>query len=137
MHLELPGIHLNTKACTALGTLLQNTSTKFLNLSGYRNNSIDDPHDEGTIDDEGIDALLPALENSSELETLNLHNNSVTPNAWQKLASILKTNSNWTELTVDLGIGNTPQHYDIVKEPWKHLQMLWYTTTHCGTSIFG
>jgi len=79
-HLDLNGNRLSTNGCLALSTLLQNSCTKLQYL--YIENN--------EIDDEGIDALAPALEICT-LPTLRLGNNlSVTTRGWRRFASILE-----------------------------------------------
>ena len=86
------GNRLGTKGCTALATLLRCSATqlKFLYL------------DNNEINDGGIEALVPALKGSSNLQTLYMNDNlSITPRGWQTFASILEApNSNLTILSV-------------------------------------
>ena len=85
-HLVLRGNLLRKNGCVALATLLQCSSTElqYLNIS---NNE---------INDEGIEALVPALATCSHLKELHLFTNpSVTTKGWQSLATILEApNSN-------------------------------------------
>lgn len=80
------GNRLGTKGCKVLATLLRCSATqlKFLYL------------DNNEIDDEGIDAMVPALKDSSKLQTLYMNDNSsITLRGWQTLANILEApNSN-------------------------------------------
>ena len=81
---------LGKNGCTALATLLRCSATrlKFLNL------------DNSGINDEGIEALVPALKGSSNLQTLYMNDNpSITPRGWQTFASILEA-SNSNHLTI-------------------------------------
>jgi len=77
--LELYGNRISTNGCMALSTLLRFSCTmlKALNL------------DNNEINDEGIDALLPALKSSSHLESLSLENNSITSKGWQDISKLL------------------------------------------------
>ena len=71
---------IGTNGCMALATLLQHSCTELQTLHLANNE----------IDDEGIDALAPALENSS-LSLLKLnHSLSVTTKGWRRLASALE-----------------------------------------------
>ena len=86
MHPNLKSIELNknrlcTKGCMALATLLRSSVTKleWLHL------------DSNEINDEGLDALLPALKNCSHLKSLSLDDNSaVSSKGWQRLGSLLE-----------------------------------------------
>ena len=73
--LNLECNHLSTTGCKALATLLQHSATQLqdLNLS----------HNE--IDDEGIDALIPILNQHNHIQSLNLSNRSVTSKGWNNL----------------------------------------------------
>jgi len=90
--LNLSGNRLNKNGCIALSTLLQNSTTLLETLQL--------PNIE--LDDEGIDALVPALKNCSRLKDLKLCNNpQVTTKGWQHLASILEPlNSSLKDLTM-------------------------------------
>jgi len=64
--INLEGNRLCAKGCIALATLLQNSCTELQTL--------DLGHNE--LDDEGIDALVPALKNCSYLQSLDIGHNS-------------------------------------------------------------
>ena len=89
--IDFTGNHLSTKGCTALGTLLQHSATKLLSLDLSSNQ----------INDDSIEALVPALKCCSYLRTLTIDDStSVTSRGWENLASILESpNSSLTELT--------------------------------------
>ena len=89
--LDLSWNRLSKNGCIALATLLQHTATKLHTLDLSRNE----------INDEGIDALVPALKNCS-LKSLKLSDNqSVTTKGWQQLATILENpKSNLAVLSV-------------------------------------
>ena len=85
--------HLRTNGCVALATLLRCSATKlqYLNIS---NNE---------IDDEGIEALVPALTNCSCLEDLHLLSNpSITTRGWQSLATIWKHTAQTCDPSISL-----------------------------------
>jgi hypothetical protein len=85
--LSLFGSCLNIKGCMALSTLLSCTMLKSLDLSNNK------------IDDEGIDALVPAFKTSRFISDLVINNNqSITTKGWQHLASILEAPSNLGKL---------------------------------------
>ena len=88
--LELTGVHINTKGCMALATLLRCSAAELRDLDLGDNE----------IDDESIDALIPALKSSIRLETLSLsRNGSITSRGWQQVATVLESpNSNLTTL---------------------------------------
>ena len=90
--LDLDGSLLNKNGCKALATLLQHSATELESLD-LRSNQ---------IDDEGIDALVPALKNSSNLQKLWLNNHpSITSIGWQQVSTILKSPySNLKELHI-------------------------------------
>ena len=91
-YLDLDGNCLHKNGCVALATLLQSTAKelKYLYIS----------HNE--INDDGIEALVPALKSCSHLEELNICNNpSIITNGWQRLASVLEApNSNLDRLHI-------------------------------------
>ena len=90
--LDLDGNHLRKNGCVALATLLRCSAKElqYLYLSTTE------------INDEGIEALVPALANCNRLEGLYLSNNpSITTRGWQSFASILESsNSNLEELYI-------------------------------------
>jgi len=99
MHPKLQEFHLNgnrirTNGCMVLATLLQHSCTELQTLD----------LDDNGINNEAIDALVPALKNCS-LNLLRLSGNtSVTSRGWQRLATILEApNSNLRDLSL---IGN-------------------------------
>lgn len=80
-NLTLIGNILNKNGCIALATLLRCSATELqhLYLSGNE------------INDEGIEALVPAIESCNHLKTLYLDGNpSITTKGWKNLASILE-----------------------------------------------
>ena len=82
VRLELLGNRLGTNGCKALATLLRCSATELQQLDLDRNE----------LDDEGIDALVPALINSSHLEILDMSRNSaISSRGWQYLARILES----------------------------------------------
>jgi len=86
------GNRINTKGCTALATLLRCSATKLKNLYLYSNE----------INDEGLEALVPSLNNCSHLKSVSLdYNLPITSKGWQQLASILAApNSKLTTLSI-------------------------------------
>jgi len=88
--LDFDGSCLETNGCKALATLLENSITRLqtLDLSSSE------------LNDEGIDALVPALKSCNHLKSLSLSDNtSITTRGWQQVASILKApNSNLNNL---------------------------------------
>ena len=91
-HLDLDGNHLRKNGCVALATLIQCSAKELQNL--YISNN--------GINDDGIEALVPALTNCNCLEELRVCDNpSITTRGWQSLASILESpNSNLQELYI-------------------------------------
>ena len=92
-HLNLGRNCLRKNGCMALATLLRSSAAELQNLIIYNNE----------INDDGLEALVPALANCNRLEMLRLFcNPSITTRGWRSLASILESsNSNLTELDVD------------------------------------
>ena len=90
--LNLTDNQLNTLGCKTLATLLRCSAAELEELE----------LDDNDINDEGIDALIPALKNCHHLHTLDLSNNAaVSLRGWQHLATILETpNSNLKELQI-------------------------------------
>ena len=91
--LNLGGNRLATNGCITLATLLKCSCTE-LNTLNLTNNE---------INEEGIDALVPALKNCIHLELLKLDNNtSISTKGWQILASVLNApkNSSLTTLSI-------------------------------------
>ena len=95
-YLDLDGNQMNTNGCIAMAALLQHSCTELQHLDLSRIE----------LDDEGIDILVPALKNSSNLHKLYMHDNDpVTSRGWQHLASILASpNSNL--ITVGMASNN-------------------------------
>ena len=91
-YLDLDGNLLQKNGCVALATLLQYSATalQYLYLS------------ENEINDEGIEALVPALATCSHLEDFHLSNNpSITTKGWQSFATVLEApNSNLERLDI-------------------------------------
>ena len=80
-HLDLDGNRLHKNGCMALSTLLRCSATELQYL--YISNN--------EINDEGIEALVPALKNCCRLQSLNIcENPSITTRGWQSLATILE-----------------------------------------------
>jgi len=80
--LWLSGNRLSTKGCTAMATLLRCSATELRDLDLGENE----------IDDEGIDALVPVLNNCSHLQYLVFKNNSaISMRGWRCLATILES----------------------------------------------
>ena len=78
--LELIANHLRKNGCVALATLLRYSAKELRYL--YLANT--------EINDEGIEALVPALKKCRHLRSLNVDNNpSITTKGWQNLAAIL------------------------------------------------
>jgi len=76
--LDLDGNRLSTNGCIALATLLQHSATEL--------NSLDLSNNE--INDEGIDALVPALMNG-RLNSVRLHSNQhITAKGWKHFATV-------------------------------------------------
>jgi len=100
-YLDLDGNQLQTNGCKALSTLLKCSVTKLETLDLCRNE----------INDEGIDALVPALKSCYHLKSLVLNTNqSITSRGWQQLATILETpNSSLTDLPM---MGNLKNNTD-------------------------
>ena len=83
-HLDLIGNHLGKNGCVALATLLRCSATELEYLCLANNE----------INDEGIEALVPALTKCDQLETLHLTNNpSITTRGWQSFATVLESPS--------------------------------------------
>ena len=73
--------HLQKNGCVALSNLLQVSATKLKSL--YLSTT--------QINDEGVEALVPALANCSHLKNLDIMNNpSITTGGWQSFATILE-----------------------------------------------
>jgi len=91
-HIDFEGNCVGRNGCIAMATLLEHSVTQLEVLDLGSNE----------LDDEGIDALVPALKKCSHLNTLRLFNNSsITTRGWQHLASILKSpTSNLSELNL-------------------------------------
>ena len=91
-HLHLTGNRLHKNGCVALATLLRCSAKElqYLYLSTTE------------VNDEGIEALVPALANCSNLKHLRINNNpSITTRGWQRFAAILESPScNLTSLHV-------------------------------------
>jgi len=97
MHPNMKGLCLNgnqlqKNGCKALSNLLKYSCTEFEHLN----------LDNNEMDDEGIDALVPALKKSSNLRKLMMNDNpSITTKGWRHLASILEApNSKLNELYI-------------------------------------
>ena len=91
--LNLYGNCLRKNGCVALATLLRCSVKVLQNLSISRNE----------INDEGIEALVPAFTNHNSLQNVYLSQNpSIATRGWQSLASILESpTSNLKHLYVD------------------------------------
>ena len=91
-YLDLDGNCLRKNGCLALSTLLRCSAKVLQKLFISRNE----------INDEGIEALVPALKTCSHLKVLYLSDNTlITARGWQSLASILEgPNSNLERLNV-------------------------------------
>ena len=91
-HLDLDGNRLHKNGCMALSTLLRCSATELQYL--YISNN--------GINDEGIEALVPALKNCYHLGKLWICNNpSITTRGWQSLATIVEApNSNLEVLDI-------------------------------------
>ena len=91
-YLDFDRNHLRKNGCVALATLLRCSATELQHLDISRNN----------IGDEGIEALVHALTNCSNLKELHLSNNpSITTKGWQSFAAILESpNSNLEDLYI-------------------------------------
>ena len=85
-YLDLDGNGLRKDGCVALGTLLRCSATKLRKLFISHNE----------INDDGIEALVPALATCSRLESMNIcESPSITTRGWQRFATILESpNSN-------------------------------------------
>ena len=92
LKLNLSGNRIRKNGYITLATLLKCSCTKLKTLN----------LDNNGINDEGIDALVPALKKCSHLEILKLDiNTSISTKGWQMLASILNApNSNLTNLSI-------------------------------------
>jgi len=98
MHPRIEEVHLNgnrlgKNGCITLATLLKCSCTELKTLNLTNNE----------IDDEGIDALVPALENCIHLGILKLDDNtSISLRGWQQLASVLEApDSSLTTLSIE------------------------------------
>ena len=91
-HIDFEYNLLRNNGCIAMATLLQHSVTQLQVLDLGSNE----------VEDEGIDALVPALKSCRDLKTLRLCDNpSITSRGWQHLASILDDpNSNLMELNL-------------------------------------
>jgi len=90
-HIDFEGNRLGRNGCIAMAILLEHSVTQLEVLDLGSNE----------LDDEGIDALVPALKNCSHLNILRLFNNpSITSKGWQHLASILKAPISLLELNL-------------------------------------
>jgi len=90
-HLDLDTNDLQINGCRALALLLKHSATEIQHLDLSRTG----------IDNEGIEALVPALKKCSHLETLRLADiGHVKSKGWQQLASIFP-NSNIEELSIN------------------------------------
>jgi len=79
-HIDFDYNLLRNIGCIAMATLLQHSVTQLQVLDLGSNE----------VEDEGIDALVPALKSCRDLKTLRLCDNpSITSRGWQHLASIL------------------------------------------------
>jgi len=88
--------NLNKNGCMALSSLLSCSANELQNINLYATN----------MNDEGIDALVPALKMCDNLEVLNINGNpSVTTRGWQHLATILE-NPNSNIIYIDLTNNN-------------------------------
>ena len=91
-NIDFEGNRLGKNGCISMATLLEHSVTQLQHLDLGSN----------ALDDEGIDALVPALKNCSHLQILRLYDNqSITSKGWKHLASILEApNSNLLELNL-------------------------------------
>ena len=91
-YFDLWGNGISMNGCVALATLLRCSATELRSL--YISNT--------EINDEGIEALVPALKNCNSLKQLHLHDNpTVTTRGWQSIATILEApNSNLREFYI-------------------------------------
>ena len=87
--LDLGSVNVGRNECTALATLLHNT-TKHLQTPNLRGNN---------IDDEGVEILVHAIDDS-QLQVLDLsHNPTITSRGWKTLSTLLELpNSNLKNL---------------------------------------
>ena len=92
-HLDLEANHLGYNSCMALATLLRCSATEMQNL--YISNT--------DVDDDRIEALVPALSTCKCLQLLKISSNpSITTRGWQSFATILETpNCNLERLDTD------------------------------------
>jgi Ran GTPase-activating protein (RanGAP) involved in mRNA processing and transport len=82
VYLDLEANRLGYNSCVALATLLQSSVTELQRLDLSHNQ----------INDEGIEALLPALTNCNHFKGLTLGNNpSITTRGWKSLATVLRS----------------------------------------------
>ena len=89
--LNLIANRLRKNGCVALATLLQCSAKELQNLLISGND----------IDDEGIEALVPALVNCNHLKELYLCNNpSITTRGWQSHATLLESNSILEQISI-------------------------------------
>ena len=80
-HLDLVTMNIGRNECTALATLLSNTTKQLQTLTLYENN----------IDDEGVVALVHGIGGPSNLVKLNLSlNRSITIRGWKTLSTLLE-----------------------------------------------
>ena len=100
-YLDFDGNRISTNGCKALATLLKCSCTGLQQLDLCKNE----------LNDEGIDALVPALKGCNHLKSLVLNtNHSITSGGWQKLATILESpNSSLTDLTMTGNLNNTDE----------------------------
>ena len=88
--LDLLGMNVGRNECTALATLLRNTTKQLQTLKLGRNN----------IDDEGVETLVHALSGCNQLQELSFScNRSITARGWKTVSTLLeRPDSNLKEL---------------------------------------
>ena len=97
--LRLQRMSIARNECTALATLLRNTTKQLQTLNLSMNN----------IDDEGIAALVHALSSCNQLQELNLARNpTITTTGWKTLSTLFEiSDTNLQKLLIpDNNIGN-------------------------------